>query len=329
MFILFPTFLLFIQSFKVCNSFSPITKNQFTKVFTNHDAYIITTTGKSNKRINDHTKMLHKQQIISLSSLSFTSHSNIYKKFEINNSGTFSTILQNSISNNENNNNNNNNNNNEIIISSATSTRIYFDIQINEEDIGRLVFYIDTSTILSPSSTTNSSDYVTNIIQISKGARTAIDPKCQYTNCAFLHSPQFVEGFPQYRWTHILNGNGRNAIGRSPTDRLILDSNTRSHYINGCGHYYGMSYIELVDTLTAPVPTNPYGVYLSVPLVGPYRGLSSFSIVRVDESPQEWRERLLLNSVVLGTLESGIETLHTMARQTSGPPVVIRSGVLS
>ena len=68
------------------------------------------------------------------------------------------------------------------------------------------------------------------------------------------------------------------------------------------------------------------GVVLSVPLVGAYRGSTSFSIVRVGESPQEWRERLLLNSAVLGYLESGMDVLHQMARQTEGAPTIISSG---
>ena len=66
------------------------------------------------------------------------------------------------------------------------------------------------------------------------------------------------------------------------------------------------------------------GFFLTVLLVGANRNSNGFSIVRVGESPHEWRERLLLNSAVLGYLESGIETLHKMARQTDAPPLLSR-----
>jgi hypothetical protein len=67
----------------------------------------------------------------------------------------------------------------------------------------------------------------------------------------------------------------------------------------------------------------------SVPVAGPGRGSSKFSIVRVGESPQEWRELLLLNSGAVGRLDpSSLEVLQTMARQRMGPPKVVGSGVL-
>lgn len=80
---------------------------------------------------------------------------------------------------------------------------------------------------------------------------------------------------------------------------------------------------------------------LTIPMVGRDRGTASFSIVRVGESPQEWRERLLLNSAVLGYLEdntddenlnkemlSGIDVLHIMARQNRAPPLIIGCGTI-
>jgi hypothetical protein len=70
-------------------------------------------------------------------------------------------------------------------------------------------------------------------------------------------------------------------------------------------------------------------VFLTVPIAGPGRGSSKISIARVGESPQEWRERLLLNSGVVGRLDpSSLEVLQTMARQSMGPPKVVGSGLL-
>eukprot|EP00592_Proboscia_alata_P018137 CAMPEP_0194418124 /NCGR_PEP_ID=MMETSP0176-20130528/17209_1 /TAXON_ID=216777 /ORGANISM="Proboscia alata, Strain PI-D3" /LENGTH=148 /DNA_ID=CAMNT_0039224369 /DNA_START=351 /DNA_END=797 /DNA_ORIENTATION=+ len=145
----------------------------------------------------------------------------------------------------------------------------------------------------------------------------SIDPKCTYNQCEFKHSPQFVEGSPQYRWVHTLNGLGRNAVGR-PTENIIDTENLQlcCNAIYG-GTYYGMDFKNIPDE---------NGVVLTVPLTGPGRGSTSFSIVRVGESPQEWKERLLVNSAVLGYLESGIETLRAMARQKSAPPIVVKSG---
>ena len=198
--------------------------------------------------------------------------------------------------------------------------RIFFDIEVNKEEIGQLIFRIDTSEELP------TYIYASNVMKLCTGARTSIDPKCKYVGCQFQHSPQSVETFPQYRWTHVLSGNARNAVG-VPTERISIDPKMAlcAHSLYG-GQYYGRQYIPVDENNDDS--DNPYGVYLTVPLVGPQRGSSSFSIVRVDESPQEWRERLLLNSAVLGILESGIETLWAMARQTVGPPTIIRSGIL-
>lgn len=106
-----------------------------------------------------------------------------------------------------------------------------------------------------------------------------------------------------------------------------------THKIYG-GVYYGLKYNDLLENRTN-------GVVLTIPMVGRDRGTASFSIVRVGESPQEWRERLLLNSAVLGYLEdntddenlnkemlSGIDVLHIMARQNRAPPLIIGCGTI-
>ncbi len=195
----------------------------------------------------------------------------------------------------------------------SQSPRIYFDVGMgSDEPVGRLVFNFGGSELLLPLHTEN-------LLKLSTGEMRSLDPRLGYYKCKFKHSPQFVEGFPQYRWAHVLDGRGRNAVGR-PTERISDPDSLRActHSMYG-GVYYGLEYDDEIGES---------GVVLTVPLVGAYRGSSGFSIVRVGESPQEWRERLLLNSAVLGYLESGIEVLHVMARQTDAPPTILASGKL-
>ena len=190
-----------------------------------------------------------------------------------------------------------------------STTMIFFDISLDNEPIGKLTFRM----MDDPNACPNLRE---NLIKICTGERKPIDPLCTYVGCKFKHSPNSVEGFPQYRWAHEVDGKKRNAVGR-PTERITETALRQcSHSIYG-GVYYGLNYEQI---------RGPYGVVLTVPLVGPLRGSSSFSIVRVDESPKEWKERLLLNSAVLGSLVSGIETLHMMARQTRAPPTITASG---
>ena len=190
-------------------------------------------------------------------------------------------------------------------------TRLYFDIALGDDEVGRLIFNLKDSERLLPMHTEN-------LIKLCTGAVRSVDPRCSYVKCAFKHSPQFVEEFPQYRWAHVLDGRGRNAVGR-PTDRISDPQSLRAcaHSLYG-GVYYGLEYNDEIG--------EKEGVVLTVPLVGSYRGSTSFSIVRVGESPREWRERLLLNSAVMGYLESGIDVLQKMARQTKAPPTIVASG---
>jgi len=204
--------------------------------------------------------------------------------------------------------------------SSTEPTRIYFDIAIggnsnDTETIGRLVFNLIYSERMLPL-------HAENLIKLATGELRSLDPRCSYLKCQFKHAPQFVETFPQYRWAHVLDGRGRNAVGR-PTERIqdIDSMKACAHSVYG-GVYYGLDYNE--DLVNA----SEEGVVLTVPLVGAYRGSTSFSVVRVGESPREWRERLLLSSAVLGFLESGIQVLRELARQTSGPPIIVASGKL-
>ena len=226
--------------------------------------------------------------------------------------------------------------------------RVYFDIAAAEIVIGRLVFQIPN--IRSDHSNGNNTYcsppgvppvHTENLLQLMSQSRRSIDPQCHYVGCAFQFSPQSVEGLPQYRWAHVLKGRGRNAVGR-PGDRIQEDPQAWrecSHSIYG-GTYYGLKYNnnnnnnnnneeEEGSIIAEGSSDSSSGVVLTVPLTGPGRGSTAFSIVRVAESPPEWKERLLLNSAVLGWLEpSCLEPLQQMARQQHGPPTVVDSGIL-
>ena len=191
-------------------------------------------------------------------------------------------------------------------------TSIFIDVTIpnrDEADPLRLTFHIPIPNLLP--------QHAENIIALAAQSRRSIDSRCHYVGCTFRHSPQFVEGFPQYRWAHVLDGRGINAIGRGQ-ERIEEKGMTSCRVtVQGSGDYYGTPYD----------PKHP--VVLTVPLVGPGRGSTSFSIVRVGDSPQEWGERLLINSAVVGWLDDASkEALTQLASQTDGPPTVVDSGIL-
>jgi len=91
------------------------------------------------------------------------------------------------------------------------------------------------------------------------------------------------------------------------------------------GSYYGSPFVSAQEEDGSDESA---GVCLTVPMSGPGRGSTRLAIVRVGESPSAWKERLLLNSAIIGVLEDGLDALRVMARQSSGPPVVAASGVL-
>jgi hypothetical protein len=190
---------------------------------------------------------------------------------------------------------------------------IFFDIEVAKQPVGRLLFHLTNPSPLPL--------HAENIIQLAKGSRRGIDPKAHYIGCEFDYSPATIEdGMGRYRWGHQLKGRGRNAIGRAT--ETISDPVAQLKCTHSCfgGQYYGDVYTEL---------ENDPGVLLTVPITGPGYGSSKFSIVRVGESPKEWKERLLINSGVIGRLDpSCLQTLHAMARQRMGPPIVVASGAL-
>ncbi len=203
-------------------------------------------------------------------------------------------------------------------IEAVKETKIFLDISVKDQPIGRLVFRIPVNPSPLPL-------HAENLIQLMKKTRVSIDPRCSYVRCEFRYSPQFIESRPQYRWSHVIDGKGRNAVGK-PSEMLVdTDENMRlcTHSVFG-GVYYGINYNDI------PLSNDGEegGVVLTVPLTGPGRGSSSFSIVRVGASPMEWKERLLINSAILGWLEEGTEVLHFLARQTYGPPIISETGTI-
>ena len=193
-----------------------------------------------------------------------------------------------------------------------SDTRIYFDIEAAGEPLGRLIFSLANPSPLPL--------HTENLVKLCKGSNRGIDPRAHYVGCEFDYTQDYIEdGQGRYRWGHVLKGRGRNAVGRA--DEPISDPENQRLHTHTCfgGQYYGLK-----------VDENEYpGVLLTVPVVGPGRGSSRFSIVRVGESPREWGDRLLLNSGVVGRLEEeSLETLHAMARQRNGPPTVVAAGVL-
>ena len=189
---------------------------------------------------------------------------------------------------------------------------IYFDIEVANQSIGRLIFHLTNPSTLPK--------HTENIIQLANGSRRGIDSKAHYVGCEFDFSPSSVEdGMGRYRWGHQLRGRGANAVG--PANELISDPLSKSkctHSVFG-GQYYGDLYEENVP-----------GVVLTVPVTGPGHGSSKFSIIRINESPMEWKERLAINQGIVGHLDpSCINVLHAMARQRMGPPTVVAAGTIS
>lgn len=226
------------------------------------------------------------------------------------------------------------------LLSSSTSdtdpsslSSLHLDISIpnrdNSDDADssplRLIFHIPKSPALLPLHTEN-------IIRLFAQSQRSIDSRCSYVNCAFRHSPQFVEGFPQYRWAHVLDGRGINAVGRG-TDRIEEKDAMSTCRVDvvGSGSYYGIRYEDIPTAVDDEYDgSGGKGVALTVPLSGPGRGSTSLSIVRVGDSPQEWGERLLINSAVIGWMDpSSGKALRAMATQTDGPPTVVASGILA
>ena len=238
---------------------------------------------------------------------------------------------------------------------SSLATKIYFDIAIStpkdEITLGRLTFNLTPSThpYYLPL-------HISNLISLASSSRKSIDSKATYEGCTFQYSPAAIEdGSLRYKWGHVMVGNQRNAIQTKSVsgEELGYDEPfSDPQRVKECSHssfggvYYGQSYEEIVELLAKD--GQDIVVVLTVPIQGPGSGTSKFSIVRVSESPQEWGERLLHNSAIVGYLDcnapadssfmdgdrtdegdpTGLDVLQAMARQTVGPPKIISSGVI-
>lgn len=185
-------------------------------------------------------------------------------------------------------------------------SRVFFEIGAAEQQLGRLTFQLST---LLP-------QHAENVRLLCSEERVGLDAALTYRGCAFDHSPAYVEG-AQYKWGHVLKGRGRNALDRPKEP--IRDRESLSACAMPCfgGSYYGL-----------PVGDDDpkMSVVLTVPISGPGSGFTRLSIVRVQESPPSWRQRLLLNSAVIGWLEEGQDTVRAMARART-PPIVLECGV--
>ena len=210
---------------------------------------------------------------------------------------------------------------------SPNDTRIFFDISIADTDIGRLVFNLTPHT-----HPMNMPIHATNLVSLASSSRIGLDPKATYKGCEFQYSPSSIEdGSLRYRWGHVCDG--------PKTQRKDIDPKDANQSLLRCkqscfgGTYYGISYDEVLRLIdneqSSSSEESQAAEKEAVLLTVPTQLGNKFSIVRVSESPREWGERLLLNSVVLGYLDNGsLETLRMMAKQRVGVPTIINCGVL-
>jgi hypothetical protein len=231
----------------------------------------------------------------------------------------------------------------------------YFDVRTNDNTVGRLVVQLTIPSLLPR--------HAENFVRLCRGDLVAIDPKATYVGCTFDDTTDYAEYYytntadgttvtstnGRYRWSHVVRGRNRNAIGRA-TDPIVDAASVRqcTNAVFG-GQYYGdvvgntldQEYaMDDDDAAANSFDSSPYinattvrlGIVLAVSVAGPGYGSSRFALVRVAESPPEWRQRLLLNSGVIGRLVSGHETLHALARRdprkSSSPPTIVATGVL-
>jgi hypothetical protein len=133
-------------------------------------------------------------------------------------------------------------------ITTERAEYVYFDIEVEGNPLGRLVFELFHPSPLPL--------HTQNLKELCRGSRVGLDPKAQYKGCLFDYSPDYIEGESRYRWAHVLRGNGRNAVGRA--NEPIVDSINQLKNTHPCygGQYYGMKY-ELQDE-------NDPGVLLTV-----------------------------------------------------------------
>lgn len=190
------------------------------------------------------------------------------------------------------------------------AARLFFDVSAGDRTLGRIVVRLDEATAIALPRMSE------NVRQLAAAERAPVDARLTYRGCAFEYSPSYVEG-PQYKWAHVLKGNGLPALPPTPEERAALLACTRDCF---GGSYYGMR-VEDDDGAGASV--------LAMPVSGPGAGKSRIAFVRVGASPREWRQRLLLNLAVLGAVDGSASEATLRAIATAPcPPVVEDCGEL-
>ena len=129
----------------------------------------------------------------------------------------------------------------------------------------------------------------------------------------------------------VEDGNSRRSAKILPGDRVIkigdldVSGETLDEVMGKIGA--AKSSVRLTLARDVRVPAGQGNTVLCLPMGGPGAGQSRFDIIRVGESPSTWGLRLLVNSGVIGRMESGHETLVRIAAGR-GPSCIVDCGVL-
>ena len=148
--------------------------------------------------------------------------------------------------------------------------RIYFDVASAGGSLGRVEVSLESFDCLPRLSE--------NLRLIASNERS---PRCTFDGARLAHSP----AGPNYKWAHSFEGSGN----RPAIEASLLGADASSANRNDVvgGSYYG-------------APLGDVDVVLTTPLAGPGAKKARFSFVRIGASPSEWKQRLLINSAVLG-----------------------------
>ena len=187
------------------------------------------------------------------------------------------------------------------------AVRIFFDLTSAGAPLGRVTFELAPPTLLPM--------FTSNLATLA----TTSDSTLSYAGCAFDFDASCVLG-SDYAYVHRLAGRGENARGLPPS--AAADSPAKllaSQRLGFGGAYYGLE-VEDGDPRAR--------VVLTVPAQGARAGRSELSIVRVADSPEGLRQKLLLNSAVIGLLVDGEGVVEALPG-VSEPPVVDACGMQS
>lgn len=187
------------------------------------------------------------------------------------------------------------------------AVRIFFDLTSAGAPLGRVTFELAPPSLLPM--------FTSNLATLA----TTSDSTLSYAGCAFDFDASCIHG-SDYAYVHRLAGRGENARGLPPS--AAADSPAKllaSQRLGFGGAYYGLE-VEDGDPRAR--------VVLTVPAQGARAGRSELSIVRVADSPEGLRQKLLLNSAVIGLLVGGEGVVEALPG-VSEPPVVDACGMQS